>query len=349
MHALQKTMVNVSAIVFLFVACLSVLITFSAFKGEYSTASRSKNQMLAGVQRLKQKQRERQDRLQKYCKLYNTSSIKQKLNREALKYLMVNDNYKTVYCYIPKVACTQWKRVFLTLNNVNLRNVTDGKVIHNRRYYRFLDSYSDDEIKLKLQTYYKFFFVRYPMERLLSCFRDKFELENDDKYYEQTFSKRIVDNFRHSIDPKSDNSVTFEKFVHYTVEPRYNEVSRYRKKSGFVKAGFHCISTVGFNEDDHWATYDFICQPCVILYDFIGRFEDMSEEVPYILRQTGMDKVTTFPSFHTHNTKSKILEYYATIPKVKIVQLVKLYERDYEMFHYRFPGPLAQYLEGFLN
>lgn len=280
--------------------------------------------MLAGVQRLEQKQRERQDRLQKYCKLYNTSSIKQELNRESLKYLMVNDNYKTVYCYIPKVACTQWKRVFLALNNVNLRNVTDGKVIHNRTYYRFLDSYSDEEIKLRLQTYYKFFFVRYPMERLLSCFRDKFERENDDKYFEKTFSKRIVDSFRRSIDPKSDKNVTFEKFVHY-------------------------ISTVGFNEDDHWATYDFICQPCVIPYDFIGRFEDMSEEVPYILRQTGMDKVATFPSFHTHNTKSKIVDYYATIPKVKIVQLVKLYERDYEMFNYRFPGPLAQYLEGFLN
>ncbi|XP_044179936.1 carbohydrate sulfotransferase 11-like [Acropora millepora] len=321
MGALQKTMVKVSATVFLFVACLSVLITFSAFKEEYSTAPRSKHQMLPGFERLEQKQRERQDRLQKYC---STSSIKQKLNREALKYLIVNDNYKTVYCYIPKVACTQWKRVFLALSNINLRNVTDGKVIHNRTYYRFLDSYSDEEIKLRLQTYYKFFFVRYPMERLLSCFRDKFELENDDKYYEQTFSKRIVESFRRSIDPKSDNSVTFEKFVHY-------------------------ISTVGFNEDDHWATYDFICQPCVILYDFIGRFEDMSEEVPYILRQTGMDKAATFPSFHTHNTKSKILEYYATIPKVKIVQLVKLYERDYEMFNYRFPGPLAQYLEGFLN
>lgn len=322
MRALQKTMVKASAIVFLFVACLSVLITFSAFK---PTPPSSKNQMLAGVQRLEQKQRERQDRLQKYCKLYNNSSIKQKLNREALKYLMVNDKYKTVYCYIAKVACTQWKRVFLALNNVNLRNVTDGKVIHNRTYFRFLDSYSDEEIKLRLQTYYKFLFVRYPMARLLSCFRDKFERENDDKYYEQSFSKRIVDSFRRSIDPKSaDNSVTFEKFVHY-------------------------ISTVGFNEDDHWATYDSVCQPCVILYDFIGRFEDMSEEAPYILRQTGMDNVTTFPSFHTHNTKSKILEYYATIPKVKIVQLVKLYERDYEMFNYRFPGPLAQYLEGFLN
>ena len=278
--------------------------------------------MFAGVQRLEQKQRERQDRLQKYCKLYNTSSIKQELNRKALKHLIVNDDYKTVYCYIPKVACTQWKRVFLALNN--LRNVTDGKVIHNRAYYTFLDSYSDEEIKLRLQTYYKFFFVRYPTERLLSCFRDKFEREHGDKYYAQKFSKRIVDSFRRSIDPKSDNNVTFEKFVHY-------------------------ISTVGFNEDDHWATYDFICQPCVILYDFIGRFEDMAEEASYILRQKGMDKVATFPAFHTHNTKSKILEYYATIPKVKIVQLVKLYERDYEMFHFGFPGPLAQYLEGFLS
>ena len=280
------------------------------------------NQMFAGVERLEQKQRQRQDRLQKYCKLYNPSKSKQELNRETLKHLIVNDKFKTVYCYTPKVACTQWKTVFLALND--LTNVTDGDTIHNRTYHKFLDSYSDEEIKLRLETYYKFFFVRHPTERFLSCFTDKFGIAKRDMYYAQKFSSKIVDNFRRSIDPKSDNNVTFEKFVHY-------------------------ISTVGFNKDEHWATYDSICQPCVILYDFIGHFEDMPEEAPYILRQTGMDKVATFPPFRTRNIGSKILEYYATIPKAKIVQLVRLYERDYEMFHYNFPGPLAQYLEGFLS
>ena len=59
----------------------------------------------------------------------------------------------------------------------------------------------------------------------------------------------------------------------------------------------------------------------------------MAEEGPYIIRRTGMDKVVTFPAFRTHNTRSKMHRSYASIPKAKIVQFVRLFEKDYEMFN----------------
>ena len=62
----------------------------------------------------------------------------------------------------------------------------------------------------------------------------------------------------------------------------------------------------------------------------------MEEEAPYVLRRTGMDKVVTFPHFITHNTSTKIIENFATIPKVEMFQLIKLFEKDYEMFNYHF-------------
>ena len=79
----------------------------------------------------------------------------------------------------------------------------------------------------------------------------------------------------------------------------------------------------------------------VIEYNFIGHFEDMPEEAPYILRQTGMDRAVTFPPFHTHNTTSQLLKSYAPIPKEKIAQLGKAFQEDFEMFDYDFPGPLS--------
>ena len=73
----------------------------------------------------------------------------------------------------------------------------------------------------------------------------------------------------------------------------------------------------------------------------------MQEEAPYILRRTEMDKVVTFPPFITDNTTTKMLKSFGTIPEVEISQLVKLFEKDYEMFNYHFPGVLSDLLGGF--
>ena len=68
----------------------------------------------------------------------------------------------------------------------------------------------------------------------------------------------------------------------------------------------------------------------------------MPEEAAYILRQTGMDQVATFPKKgFTHNTTSKMLVKYAQIPKRKIDELGKAFQKDFEMFGYGFPGSLS--------
>ena len=130
------------------------------------------------------------------------------------------------------------------------------------------------------------------------------------------FSKKTIENSVKSEDPNSEDSVMFTKFIYY-------------------------VSGVGFNKDRHWQSYDKLCHPCDIHYDFIGHFDSMQEEAPYILRQTGMDRVATFPEYRTHNTTSKLLEKYAPISRAKIVELAKAFEKDFEMFNYTFPGPLS--------
>ena len=67
------------------------------------------------------------------------------MSRELLGHLIVNDKYKVIYCYIPKVACSQWKRVFLALENRT--NVTD---VHSESNFKFLQNYSDEGFKMRL-------------------------------------------------------------------------------------------------------------------------------------------------------------------------------------------------------
>ena len=256
----------------------------------------------------------RQQHLKKYCERHATNSTKLNLTRKQLWRLIVNDKHRVLYCAIPKVACTQWKWLFLALDNR-----TDVKDVHDPRNFKFLNQYSQEGIKLRLQTYFKFVFVREPFERLLSAYENKFVKGRLEWQPIRRYSKAIVDNFKR-IDPNSDDTVTFTKFIYY-------------------------VSGVGFNKERHWETYDNLCHPCDIHYDFIGHFDHMPVEAPYILRQTGMDRVVTFSEFLTHNTSRKLHEKYATIPKEKIAELAKAFQKDFDMFNFNFPGPFSDLMQ----
>lgn len=140
------------------------------------------------------------------------------------------------------------------------KNVKDGKIIHDQANHKFLDSYSDKGIKLRLTNYYKFVFVRDPLERFLSAYRSKFD-QNTRATINTTSKEEIVDNFKMK-EPTSDNAVTFAKLI-------------------------HCISSIGFNKDVHWITYDELCRPCNIRYDFIGHFNGRGRSLHHSQNRNG--------------------------------------------------------------
>ena len=232
--------------------------------------------------------------------------------RRNLRHIMVNDEFKVLYCYVPKVACSLWKTVFLALDNK--ANVEDN---HDRKHFKFLTQFSEDEIGFRLQTYYKFIFVREPFERLLSGYQDKFANNFWNWVENPRYSREIVENFRRQ-DPTANDKVTFEKFISYVID----------------------------NDDrnEHWDTFYNLCHPCDINYDFIGHFEALQEEAEYILRKTNMDKVTSFPHIELHNTSSLLWDTFSEVPREKIVELGEVFKNDFAMFHYSFPGPLSDHL-----
>ncbi|CAH3022964.1 unnamed protein product [Porites evermanni] len=118
-------------------------------------------------ERIKQRQTVRQQRLRDYCEKHASSRNRSDRYDHPI---IVNDEYKVIFCYIPKVACSQWKRVFLALDNR-----TDVDDVHDNKHYKFLlYDYSDEDIKVRLKSYFKFVFVREPLERLLSAYNNKF-------------------------------------------------------------------------------------------------------------------------------------------------------------------------------
>ena len=254
---------------------------------------------------------ERQQLLREQClkKPANPSFIKE---ADFTRFIVI-EKLKFVFCFIPKVSCTTWKRTLYTAKN-------PGKVLesnpHNKRLFKWLKDYSADERKEILDTYYKAMFVREPFERLAATYKDQQKYV----YFRKMFRPEIK-NVEES--KKGTSKITFAKFVR-------DDLLRNNK------------TTLETNQ--HWRSYEQIC-PCEVKYDFIGHFENLAEEAPQLLRIIGVDDYVTFPDYHPSKSQPYMLEYYSQLTKDEISRLGKIFELDFKLFGYDFPGPLKDLLQ----
>lgn len=198
------------------------------------------------------------------------------LERHSYQYMYVNDEYKFIFCTMPKLACTNWKRVFLALNDIPNKNyiMNELKIGHVHGMYghhaKTLDKYSQPEIQERLQTYKKIIFVRDPFERIVSAFKDK--MFRNDSIWFRDIAKKIIQLKRRDGTPKTGN-VKFLEFVQYLTDP----------------------DTFQSSYEQHWAKYINLCQPCILRYDFIGKFETMDADVDLAFKYMGIDGIVKFP------------------------------------------------------
>ena len=114
------------------------------------------------------------------------------------------------------------------------------------------ESYSEEELRSRLKEYAKFMFVRHPMERLVSAYRDKFVNNNrsQEKWFFSRYGRKIIKRYRANATRESfakGHDVTFAEFVQYVIDlPRSN----------------HHIMF-----DNHWRPMHDLCFPCAIQYD----------------------------------------------------------------------------------
>lgn len=249
----------------------------------------------------------RRELVRNYCKRNKRNDT---IVGKDLRYHIVFHSEKIIYCFAPKVASSQWKTVLAPLNQ-------DNQTFSHIREVEFkrLNQYSIEKVQEMLEKYFTFLFVRDPFERFLSAYKDKFLKEN--RVFHKAIGRKIIKRFRpnatkNSLDTGSD--VTFLEFTNYVLKTQHF--------------------------DEHWSPFDRLCHPCAINYDFIGHYDDLAQDAPHLVKKAGIDDRVSFPSFRASNTTTELLRYYSQIPKLKILELAKLYESDFEMFGYPFPGKL---------
>lgn len=241
------------------------------------------------------------------------------LPQSLLQSIVVDDKSRLLYCRIPKVACTNWKRVLLIMN---------GLLEGNKSYFdlpktllRRLTKYTPDEIRFRLDNYYKIVFVREPFERLLSAFSDKLVNTVNDTYRKR-YGREIVRQYRKNPTNESlqrGHDVTFDEFVTYLLDPRTAETGPF---------------------DIHWRQYHELCRPCLIRYDFIGKYETLAEDADFVLSQLGVRKGVSFPKGPRRRVKTSdlVAEKFSSVSAADVHRLWKLYSIDFDMFNYSYPS-----------
>jgi len=249
----------------------------------------------------------RKQHLQEYCRNhdYNKSP-----GADDVHFLAVDDDLKLIYCVVPKVGTSTWKTVIAKARKIQRR-------ISRWGMWRRLSNYTEEEMNERLKTYFKFVFVREPLQRLLSAYKHKFIQTPS---YTSKLRKEIVQALRpQDVEPNGENFVKFKEFIQYLS----NNMSR----------------------NQHWRQYGKLCHPCVIHYDFIGHTETLKEDAALLLKMAGIDDRVTFPPIHNSTGPSEVLEYYSQVPPWYIKQLGEQYRNDFEMFGYEYLGPVKKLLD----
>ena len=253
------------------------------------------------------------------------SQIRSNPNLSSFMYhALVNDDHKVIYCHVPKVATSSWKYLFLRMANHNIpinsrNNKTAYKEVHKKSSMKeaglkSLEDYHKVQINKKLDNYFKFMIVRHPLDRLASAYYDKFQYPQD-VTMRKRYAKDIITRFR--PDPPNNphiDDVRFEEFIKYVLS----------QKPGNIRA------------NEHWQTYQLLCEPCAVDYDYIGTMDTLAHDVPYILDKINATSYSdVFPNFHSFKISDSFYQgFFRNLTISDFHKLIKVYSRDMLMFNY---------------
>ncbi|XP_003473478.1 carbohydrate sulfotransferase 13 [Cavia porcellus] len=267
--------------------------------------------------------RQRRDLLRRTCS--RLTRRQHLLRPEDLRHVLVDDAHGLLYCYVPKVACTNWKRVLLALSG---RGRGDPRAIpaheaHAPGSLPSLADFSPAEINRRLRAYLTFLFVREPFERLASAYRNKFARPYSEAF-QRRYGTRIVRRLRPGARPDAlaqGHDVHFAEFLGYLLDPRT------RREEPF---------------NEHWERAHTLCHPCRLRYDVVGKFETLAEDAAFVLDLVG-ESGLSFPAPPRPKAaavRDQAARLFQDISPFYQRRLFDLYRMDFLLFNYSAPSYL---------
>ncbi|XP_071941163.1 carbohydrate sulfotransferase 14-like [Antedon mediterranea] len=255
--------------------------------------------------------------------LNNTEDLNNAVNHKvSMDTVYWSDEFKFTVSIIHKIGSKNWRILFSRLRG-RTKATVEGEYLSLVK-----DKY---EVKKRLMEYYNILFVRNPLTRVVSGYRDKFEGKTVPEYTD--VGQVIIQRYRNiysANELKKASEITFNEFVMFLLDMDVNKTE-----------------TI----DRHWIPIVYRGRPCELDYDFIGRLETVDRDIPYLYSHLGFDKVVTYNKGQQRKSSESILlkRYYQKLPEDLFRRLVNLYREDFLLFGYKIPNDQVDFDELLLS
>ena len=176
--------------------------------------------------------------------------------------IMVLDQYSLVYCWIHKAASSSWNRIFFDKIG---RKVSDSNLHTAAAVFR--PGPGVDLTALFSRAKVSFTFVRHPFERLVSAFRDKFEIGKKTDWCYKMYAADVLGVAGSELYKVKDTAYMNAMYAVLKVLKEcyiYNIYSLLQdmKRPSFPEFVAYLLRTPVLDYNDHWLPYWLHCQLC---------------------------------------------------------------------------------------
>lgn len=258
--------------------------------------------------------------------------------------MIKDDIHKWYLCEAPKIATTNWKRIFLQMSYPDKYQIFSKierphNQLHGEDGYRYLFEEKDDNTILsKFNEYEKVIFVRHPLDRLLSAFRDKIL----PTVFENPLYSSLIKTLKRGNRKAEFQKIAigaFHEFLEYLI---LRQRIRSGEFSGYKIESFGIQQATGA-KTRHWSSVYELCNVCAVDWSVIGKMESLEDDFQYLKAVTQNDayelpKEMSITESEKQNRLERLKTYYGGIPKSTIRNVYEIYKDDFEMFDYKIPS-----------
>lgn len=219
--------------------------------------------------------------------------------------MFIDDAHQFAYCLVSKVATTTVKSIFVKLLNNGHSDDTDHGVheaIANRAR-RVGPLYLKRD--RQRQNYTRALFVRHPFERFVSAYVDKALRSRSEEPF---FYEHYWDSILGTQD--TDRRVTFMEYADFVLSHPVRDA------------------------DEHWAPYHWVCEPCLVEYDVVGKLETAERDFESLWSRLGIEVDHTPIRNNRRSGLNESVAYFSQLNLSTAMRLYEYYFYDFELFEY---------------
>ena len=281
------------------------------------------------------------DQVDKFCQKHNLQHLKYSIpvphtsgtNPYAFKrHVLLDDENKVLFCFVPKVGCTNLKLLFFVTQGAiprselsKPRDRVDQLALDRAVQKQSFQSRDEDTKVSVLKSYFKFAMFRNPLERLASGYRSKVE--------------------RFDLFGMKDNIPPYNwlrKAIYSHTHPQL--YSTWTQNRGNIPVSIAFSDFIDYwlvsqdpqlKFDEHFLPITRVCQPCRIHFDFYGNFHHFERDAQVLISKIGASSADLRSSYYSEDTstEARVQQYYSTLNEDQKRLVLKKMALELE-FHY---------------